>query len=106
MNYFNRLHEAKTLAEEWKDYDNYRRPQIAPGKLSPSELADRFGSSGSALLHSATPPDRKQGAASQNKLKRKKPPKNGSKIRGLDSVLWSSTKGYNQLSQERSLSGR
>lgn len=62
MNYFNNLNEATTLAEGWKDYYNYRRPQIALGKLTPSEFAGRSGSSGSASLHSATPPDPKQGA--------------------------------------------
>ena len=37
-----RLHttnKAKTLVEGWKDYYNYRRPQIALGKLTPSEFA-------------------------------------------------------------------
>lgn len=60
MNYFNNLNEAAALAEGWKEYYNHQRPQTALGKLTPSEFASRFWSSGSASLRSAPPTDQKQ----------------------------------------------
>ena len=59
MNYFNNLNEARTLARQWKEHYNTRRPQAALGKMTPQEFARSFGSSGSASLRSATPTDPK-----------------------------------------------